>query len=104
MNKNTLSILALAFTDIASVYSGRAHRCCCGCSGKHYYNSTLTKSASAWRGYPVLSEEINNRMVTRVLRKIQRNVTEAKLFENDHVSVTLGNRLYVAYLTNPVGL
>jgi hypothetical protein len=29
MSKNTLKILALAFTDISSVYSGRDGRCCC---------------------------------------------------------------------------
>jgi len=86
-------------SDVVSVYSGKHAKCCCGCSGKHSYASAHRAFASQDRGYEVTDEEVNNREVTRVLRLIQAN--EESLNADDGpciVSVTVGKRVYVAYL------
>jgi hypothetical protein len=93
------SIQDLGPSDIMSVYSGKAHRCCCGCSGKHSYNESHAYLAGVNRGYPVSEEEINNRMVTKVLRLIQANEEKIEKREpsDNHVAVIVGTRIYVAY-------
>jgi len=93
-------IQTLTAKDIQSTYSDKAGFCCCGCSGKHYYAKATQKEASTGRGYEVHDEEVNDRMVTRVLRYIQSNEEEAVINEASHVAVVTGKRLYIAYFND----
>lgn len=64
-------IASLTPSDIISVYSGKAGKCCCGCSGIHRYNSAYVTEASKRRGYPVRKSEINDVHLKKVLKIIQ---------------------------------
>lgn len=57
--------------QVRSVYTGKAHKCCCGCAGKHRYSSLNVAQASADRGYEVTPDEVNDRQVVKVLRDVQ---------------------------------
>lgn len=94
-----VALQSLAPTDVAHVYSGKAGKCCCGCSGKHSYALAHRAEAGEQRGYPIADDEINDREVTRVLRLIQAH--DANLDpRGNFVSARVGKRVYVAYLTN----
>ena len=95
-----MNIKTLTPKDIVSVYSGKAHRCCCGCAGIHRYNSAHIKIAGKRRGYKIDTEEINDRHVSKVLRIIQNN-PQSEYDSGPHcrlVSLEIGNKLYIAYL------
>lgn len=83
--------------DVMSVYSGKADACCCGCKGKHTYASKMREAAGINRGYPVTDDQVNDRVVKMIVRKM--NAWPGKMeFDLGHVSVELNERLYVAYL------
>jgi len=81
---------------VSSVYSGIDGKCCCGCSGKHYYASTHREWAQKKRGYAVKDEDINDRMIEKVIKIIEN----AEKIEDlgSCISTTVGKRLYIAYL------
>ena len=95
-----MDIQNLTRDDIVSVYSGRAGKCCCGCAGKHTYNSKHVDVASKSRGYAVAPEEVNDTIVTKVLRTVQANeeCIRVDLSSPPHVSVDVGQRRYILYL------
>jgi hypothetical protein len=79
-NASTFAKVAcLTVSQIESVYSGRDHKCCCGCSGTHYPNTGKTP------------------MVAKVLRLLQANPGEVK-DDGSCLSIVYGARLYIAYL------
>jgi len=85
--------------QVLSVYSGIDGKCCCGCSGKHYYHSNqeLRSMASKERGYEVTEEECSDKMINKIVKIIN----EAKELEDDMSSMKtaiIGNRVYIAYL------
>ena len=90
--------------DVVSVYSGKAHHCCCGCSGKHSYNSKFVAEGSRLRGYKVDREEVNDKQITRVVNLVKENVAIAQgsddkrhVGRREWVSVIINERLYVVY-------
>jgi len=90
--------MKIKIETVASVYSGKAGRCCCGCSGNHRYASAHVKWASKNRGYKVTDEEISDRSVKMLVNKL--NKADAKELTHDnpiYVSMERGGRLYVAY-------
>jgi len=88
--------MTLTLDNVASVYSGKAGRCCCGCSGKHTYASALRAEASKSRGYEVRDEEINDRTVKIIFNKLMKN--EFEKISDTCYSYETGSRLYVVYL------
>ena len=89
---------AFDFTKVTSVYSGKANRCCCGCSGKHYYKNETRKEAGKNRGYEIEDEEISDSMVKRIIKKIQENSNIADN-QKTYISIELSERLYIAYIS-----
>lgn len=81
--------------DVASVYSGKAGKCCCGCAGKHTIASRHRDWAEANRGYEVTAEEVNDAVVKRVINKLNQNPLTS--VDDELAHVVIGNRLYVAY-------
>ena len=97
-----MKIQDIQVKDVMSVYSGIAGRCCCGCAGKHTYNSKYVNQASEHRGYEVRPEEVSDRTVALILNKVKKNADSLDVDVPrkgfDFFSVTVGNRLYVVYL------
>ncbi|OGM01486.1 hypothetical protein A3K72_01665 [Candidatus Woesearchaeota archaeon RBG_13_36_6] len=58
------------FTEeqVESVYSGKPHVCMCGCAGTYYYSSKNREYASKDRGYKVTDDEVNDKMVKKILK------------------------------------
>lgn len=80
---------------IASVYSGINGKCCCGCAGKHRYASEHVEWASKNRGYEVRPEEVSDRSVKLISKKVLNNPDMKN--EGDHAWVVNGNRLLIVY-------
>lgn len=85
--------------DVVSVYSGKAFRCTCGCSGKHYYSSVHQEYAGAERGYPVRPEEVNDGMVARITNKINANIRDVKVLEGSVFVLESDTRLNIVAIT-----
>lgn len=84
--------------QVRSVYSGRANHCACGCAGLHRYNSKYVAEASVHRGYPVSPKEVNDKQITRVLNAVKKHAADIDVNEEEFVSVTVRNRMYIVYL------
>ena len=91
--------MTLTLDNVASVYSGKVGRCCCGCSGKHTYASALRDEASKSRGYEVRDEEINDRTVKMIFNKVANKYWKdvTKISETCY-SYETDTRLYVLYM------
>lgn len=81
--------------EVPSVYSGRNGKCCCGCSGQHYYAKAHQKWATKNRGYKVTDDEVNDGQVTRIVNII--NKADAVDDSVVYRSTIVGNRIYIAY-------
>jgi hypothetical protein len=79
----------LSLETVTKVYSGKAGKCCCGCSGTHRYNSRFAKDAYE-------RSSVNDRQVKRVINLMKANAQYIEDFGNG-VSLELGGRLYCAY-------
>lgn len=100
---DALNLLSLTPADVASVYSGRDGKCCCGCSGNHRYSSARATVESTRRGYEITPDEVNDRQVAKVLRIVQENAERAEFSDEYRTfySLVLGERLYIVYLPDP---
>lgn len=56
--------------NVASVYSGKAGRCMCGCAGKHTYASQHRAWAEKDRGYRIDDDEVSDRTVKIIFNKL----------------------------------
>jgi phenylacetate-coenzyme A ligase PaaK-like adenylate-forming protein len=88
---------------VTSVYSGKVKRCCCGCSGKHYYASRVIGRWEELRGYPFKADDINDAMITRIVNKINNFTGKVEVFKDNKnidyfYSIEVGKRWYIAYL------
>ena len=83
--------------QVLSVYSGIDGKCCCGCAGKHSYNSSYIEEAGKERGYPIEQDEVNDRMVNKVIRLINE-ASELTDDMSDMKTIVVGQRVYIAYL------
>lgn len=85
--------------DVLYVYSGKANRCCCGCSGNYRYNSKYKDLGTKDRGYEVKDDEVNDKQVARVLTIMKNNADKLEEDYDDNLfSVQVDNRLYMVRL------
>lgn len=56
--------------NVVSVYSGRVNACCCGCAGKHTYATAHRDFGGESRGYPVKDDEVSDRGVKTIFKKM----------------------------------
>lgn len=94
-----MTAYTIAFENVASTYSGKNHRCCCGCAGKHTYTTQHQEWSTKNRGYAVDEEDMSDRGVKIIINKMNKLIMEGyevELNEN-YISVDADERLYVAY-------
>lgn len=105
--KMITNIQDVTVDDVMSVYSGRANTCCCGCAGKHTYNSKHIHTATRDRGYKVRPEEVCDRTVKRILNWMKRNAglidmvpnMKGRIPYNFFSAITEnGKRMYIVYM------
>ena len=78
--------------NVYKVYSGKAGRCACGCSGKYSYTA---EGATAHNpGYDV-TDSINERSVKIITNKVLRS--DNKVVEDGMAWVEQNGRVLVAY-------
>lgn len=83
-------------SDVLKAYSGKAGRCCCGCSGTYYYNSARIDEGSKERGYKVDADDVNDLQLKRVLRLVQADCDDCG---SNYFAARVGKRLYIVYPT-----
>jgi hypothetical protein len=115
MNANEVVALLASVTvdQVMSVYSGKAGKCYCGCSGNHRYASAHREAAGKDRGYAISDDEVSDREVKRVLNIVKKNFTispdvrpgcEPYNVEGDgngfvtHFTAEVGSRSYTVYM------
>jgi hypothetical protein len=117
MNTDEVKSLLAAVTldQVMRVYSGKIGKCYCGCSGNYWCASAHREVAGKDRGYPISDDEINDRMVKRVLKIVKENFSydretcregmepynlqgEAGNKFVTHFTAEVGNRSYTVYL------
>ena len=60
----------LDVNHVTRVYNGKLGACMCGCSGKYTTASRFKDLVSKERGYPVSDEEVNDRSVAIIAKKV----------------------------------
>ena len=88
----------LDWQDVVSVYSGKDGYCCCGCSGEHTYSSLHRALGQTRRGYEISDTEVSDREVKRIVDIFNREASDSDASDPEYISVTVGKRLYIAYL------
>ena len=79
---------------VYKVYSGKVG-CMCGCKGKYSHASDEVEYGSENRGYEVRAEEVNDRSVKIITKKVL-NDPNVK-FEDDYAYVEDENRIKLVY-------
>ena len=82
---------------VTRVYSGRADRCMCGCSGTYRVASACRAWCEEAHGRLFDDNEVNDTQVTRVVNRILKADPDVLHHGDHHVSFADGNRVYVAY-------
>jgi hypothetical protein len=83
---------------VSSVYNGKKG-CCCGCNGKHRYNSTMVEAESKRRGYEVTPDEVNDRQIKKIVNLLRTNwpLVEVDDQYREHAALEMDGKLYIVY-------
>ena len=93
-----MNISEVTLSNVRSAYSGKAGRCCCGCSGKHVYQERTRELASKRRGYSVNDDEINEKKIASILKKIQND--PQSYAKDSYIALEIERKLYIVYLVS----
>lgn len=63
----------LNIQNVTRVYNGKLNACMCGCSGKYSTNPAYREHVGKERGYPVSDEEVSERSVRIIAKKVLSN-------------------------------
>lgn len=112
-------VASLTPADVLTAYSGKPG-CMCGCNGSYRVTSANRELATKDRGYGYDDEDVSDRAVARILRKVQKGaepgdfltdagcnlrlngVHVADDLQYVHLKIRTGfhtNRIYAVYLT-----
>ena len=83
--------------NVSSVYVGKSGKCCCGCSGTHWYATEHKDWATKDRGYEVTQDELNDDKIKRVFNKIVKNQDNLEYTTKNFTSFDTGSTLYIVY-------
>lgn len=89
--------MKIELRQVASVYSGKAHHCACGCSGKHRYASAHKAWASKHRGYAIEKSEINDAQVAKIVALVEANQDKAYVYNWGVMIHELYGKTYCVY-------
>lgn len=93
--------VSVALEEIASVYSGRAGACCCGCAGTYRYPSTTKpEEFKKSHGYDLSKENINDVQVKRIMKLINLALANNDCGIDDggsYIALETEKRLYIIY-------
>jgi hypothetical protein len=91
---------SLELKDIESIYSGKAGKCMCGCSGKYTYATINKVKAGKERGYEVGDEECNDKVVKMLLKRMKNFVSNGVALQlgTSYYFITVGERTYTLYI------
>ena len=83
-------------TDIVKVYNGKIG-CMCGCLGKYKTTPSFRGLVEEQRGYPVDDDEVNERSVKIIAKKVLSN--PSAVFEDNYAYVEdrVRRRIQVVY-------
>jgi hypothetical protein len=86
------AIKALTLDKITAAYSGKAGKCCCGCSGHHYH----AKNHGDYRGGGTKNDL---RQIARIFKLVQQAAVDGFAIEIDSTfaSATVEGRWYNVY-------
>lgn len=85
-------------SDILSVYHGKMNHCRCGCGGEYYYSSANIQFASVDRGGDVDSNDINDSMISKAVKHINKNIAKATVLSGYIYEIALsGGKCYTLY-------
>lgn len=92
MNETKTPLKDLTIQTVASVYSGAANACCCGCKGNHWRSSSHPGDTSY--------QKVNDRQVARVLNILKAAEAAGEMVEDfgSHYAVERGTRVHIVYL------
>lgn len=90
-----MEISEVTLSNVRSAYSGK-HGCCCGCNGDHVYQERTRAFASKWRGYDVHDDEVNEKKLEAILKKIKKHPDSEN--EGDMITLRTERKLYIVYL------
>lgn len=76
--------------NVYKVYSGKAYKCACGCSGKYSYTERGAKEHN-----PGYEPNVNERSVKIIASKVLSNPN--RVYEDNMVFVEQNGRVLVAY-------
>jgi hypothetical protein len=86
----------LAMSNVTRVYNGKIG-CMCGCNGKYSTNPAYREHVGAERGYPVSDDEVSERSVKIIAKKVLTNPNA--VWEGDCVFVEdrVANKMQVVW-------
>ena len=91
----------LTANDILTAYSGKHEGCRCGCLGEYYVTVANRAAADADRGYAHDDDDVSDKQVTRILRKVQNGNVDSITPEYANVTLETG-RVYTVYFLKPL--
>ena len=90
-------LLGLTKDNPVKAYSGKVG-CMCGCLGTYYYSSANDLTiASKNRGYEVTIDEVNDKLVSRVLNTLKLNIDSVS-FGADYAYLEVGKKCWAVYV------
>jgi hypothetical protein len=99
LENTAVKIVGIKFEDILKAYTGKPDRCMCGCSGKYTHTEINRALASKGRGYEVDDDEVNDKRVRTILKKILNQPTGKIENDNNKIfSTVIGKTQYTLYL------
>jgi len=87
--------------QVVSVYSGKANKCACGCSGTYRYASAYRDQGIQLRGYAIDADEVNDRQVAKVVGLLNANIQDVTV-ETHFAWVCLDGRGLCSLLPEPL--
>ena len=100
MKKIFLAERIVKLEDVMRVYSGKAGKCMCGCSGTYKVASAHKRIADENRGYHYNEEDVSDRSVKTIFGKIGKLIQAGVRYDLHHSYLALdttAGRTYVLY-------
>jgi hypothetical protein len=89
-------------SKVAFVYSGKAGKCTCGCSGKYTYASAYAEAEGKRRGYAISPDEIGDRSIRTIVKKVNAAMLDPDAYgatdldiDADGAEIIILDRLYL---------